>query len=111
MWRKVQALNHTKSRQMDPFKECPPPFLRIGPCKGRFGGMLRQNRMPFKSPRNPRDISSQNQPRSLKAWFESSLNQAKGSCPHYTSCWKGQHPHLSNIVQTTWNFLLPKNSS
>ena len=96
---------------MDPNKESTPPFLHIGPCKGQFGGMLRQNRRSFKSPNNPRDISSQNQARSLKAWFESSLHQAKGGCPHYTSRWKGQRPHSRNIVQTKWKLLLPKHSS
>jgi len=108
MCKKVQALNHTKSRQMDPDKEFPPPFLPIGPCTGQFGGMLRQNRRSFKSPSNPRDILSQNPASSLKAWFESSLHRAKGCCPYYTSRWKAQRPHSSNIVQTKWNFLLPK---
>ena len=41
MFRKVQALTHTKSRQIDPDKERCPPFLPIGSCKGQFGGMLR----------------------------------------------------------------------
>lgn len=46
-FRKVQALNHTKSRKMDPNNEFPPPFLPIRPCKGQFGGMLRQNKRLF----------------------------------------------------------------
>lgn len=42
---------------------------------------------------------------------ESSLHQAKAGCLHYTSRWKGQYPHSRNIVQTKWNFLLPKHST
>jgi len=99
MCKKFQALNHTKSRQMDPEKEFPLPFLPIGPCRGQFRGMLRQNKRSFKSPRNPRDISSQNQARSLKAWFESSLHRAKGGCPHYTSCWKAQRPIQATLCK------------
>ena len=104
MFRKVQALAHTKSRKMDPDKECCPPFLPIGSCKGQFGGMLRKNIRPYRRPSNPRYISSQNQARSLKAWFKSSLHQGKQGCPHYTSRSKGQHLHSSNIVQTKCNF-------
>ena len=104
MFRKVQALTHTKIRQMDPDKECCPPFLPIGSCKGQFGGMLRKNIRPYRRPSNPRCISSQNQARNLKAWFKSSLHQGKQGFPHYTSHSKGQHLHSSNIVQTKWNF-------
>ena len=104
MFRKVQALTHTKSGQMDPDKECCPPFLPIGSCKGQFGGMLRKNIRPCRRPSNPRYISSQNQARSLKAWFKSSLHQGKQGFPHYTSHSKGRHLHSSNIVQTKWNF-------
>ena len=111
MFRKVQALNHTKSRQMDLDKECCPPFLPIGSFKGQFGGMLRKNIRPYRRPSNPRYISSQNQARSIKAWLESSFHKGKQGCPHYTSRSKGQQLHSSNIVQTKCNFLLLKNSS
>ena len=47
MLRKVQALNHAKSSQMDLDEECHPHFLHIGSCKGQFGGMLTKNRRPF----------------------------------------------------------------
>jgi len=105
MFSKFKALNHTKIKQMGQDKECHPPFLPIGSCKGQFGGMLRQKRRPFRSPSNPRDISSQNQAwRILKVWFESSFYQAKEGHPHYTRHCKGQHPHSSNIVQRKWNF-------
>jgi len=77
MFKKVQALTHTKRGQMDLDKECHPPFLPIGSCKGQFGGMLRKNIRPYRSPSNARYISSQKQTRSLKAWFESSLHQGK----------------------------------
>ena len=101
MFRKFQALTHTKSGQMDPDKECCPPFLPIGSCKGQFGGMLRKNIRPYRHPSNPRYISSQNQARSLKAWFESSLHEGKRGRTHYTSRWKGQRLHSSN---KKWNF-------
>jgi len=107
MCNKVQALNHTESREMDRDKEFPLPFLPIGPCRGQFGGILRQNKRSFKSPSNSRDISSKNQAQSRKAWFESSLHRAKGGCLHNTSRWKAQSPHSSNIVQQIGIFYFP----